>query len=60
MEEKIEPNIIWNAIIILAIGLIIGSAIMMYIEYNSAKQRDRKSTRLNSSHIPLSRMPSSA
>ena len=24
------------------------------------KQRDRKSTRLNSSHIPLSRMPSSA
>ena len=60
MEEKIEPNIIWNAIIILAIGLIIGSAIMMYIEYNFAKQRDRKSTRLNSSHIPLSRMPSSA
>ena len=25
-----------------------------------AKVRDRKSTRLNSSHIPLSRMPSSA
>ena len=25
-----------------------------------AKRRDRKSTRLNSSHIPLSRMPSSA
>ena len=25
-----------------------------------AGQRDRKSTRLNSSHIPLSRMPSSA
>ena len=24
------------------------------------KERDRKSTRLNSSHIPLSRMPSSA
>ena len=24
------------------------------------KQEDRKSTRLNSSHIPLSRMPSSA
>ena len=24
------------------------------------KSRDRKSTRLNSSHIPLSRMPSSA
>ena len=26
----------------------------------SAVQKDRKSTRLNSSHIPLSRMPSSA
>ena len=26
----------------------------------SAKAADRKSTRLNSSHIPLSRMPSSA
>ena len=25
-----------------------------------SKERDRKSTRLNSSHIPLSRMPSSA
>ena len=35
-----------------------------YREYGigtfSAKVRDRKSTRLNSSHIPLSRMPSSA
>ena len=27
---------------------------------NGAGKRDRKSTRLNSSHIPLSRMPSSA
>ena len=26
----------------------------------SSEKRDRKSTRLNSSHIPLSRMPSSA
>ena len=26
----------------------------------AASQKDRKSTRLNSSHIPLSRMPSSA
>jgi len=37
--EDIIPNKnIWNAIIILAIGLIIGSAIMMYLEYNSAKK----------------------
>ena len=29
-------------------------------EAGSGNPRDRKSTRLNSSHIPLSRMPSSA
>ena len=29
-------------------------------EVTKAIERDRKSTRLNSSHIPLSRMPSSA
>ncbi len=28
--------------------------------YHAVSRRDRKSTRLNSSHIPLSRMPSSA
>ena len=28
--------------------------------FASARPEDRKSTRLNSSHIPLSRMPSSA
>ena len=28
--------------------------------FRGAKEADRKSTRLNSSHIPLSRMPSSA
>ena len=30
------------------------------IQSDLAKNLDRKSTRLNSSHIPLSRMPSSA
>ena len=30
------------------------------ISFNIVEQQDRKSTRLNSSHIPLSRMPSSA
>ena len=30
------------------------------ISIRGSKFRDRKSTRLNSSHIPLSRMPSSA
>ena len=38
-----------------------GEAIISHRERQSARQReDRKSTRLNSSHIPLSRMPSSA
>ena len=31
-----------------------------YIGKGKAEELDRKSTRLNSSHIPLSRMPSSA
>ena len=31
-----------------------------YALYWDAESKDRKSTRLNSSHIPLSRMPSSA
>ena len=36
-------------------------ALTRFAEPLSAElQRDRKSTRLNSSHIPLSRMPSSA
>ena len=34
--------------------------LVMDVTVNSNKIRDRKSTRLNSSHIPLSRMPSSA
>ena len=33
---------------------------MMFISGHSGAGIDRKSTRLNSSHIPLSRMPSSA
>ena len=31
-----------------------------YQKANQDHKKDRKSTRLNSSHIPLSRMPSSA
>ncbi len=36
------------------------SAIMKYEQASEMAPRDRKSTRLNSSHIPLPRMPSSA
>ena len=32
----------------------------LYLKINELEKEDRKSTRLNSSHIPLSRMPSSA
>ena len=32
----------------------------VHLKYVSCIAKDRKSTRLNSSHIPLSRMPSSA
>ena len=34
--------------------------IPVYVGLEQKKELDRKSTRLNSSHIPLSRMPSSA
>ena len=34
--------------------------VMAALARNETKYPDRKSTRLNSSHIPLSRMPSSA
>ena len=37
-----------------------GVGIYMFIDSVQGLRRDRKSTRLNSSHIPLSRMPSSA
>ena len=34
--------------------------VYLHVLKNTLARRDRKSTRLNSSHIPLSRMPSSA
>ena len=37
-EEKIEPSFIWNIVILIIIGIIIGTAIMIYSEYDSAKQ----------------------
>ena len=46
-----------------ATGLVGGHLTRQLVEAGTAVRalvRDRKSTRLNSSHIPLSRMPSSA
>ena len=40
-------------------GHVVGIAIW-FLNYSTWLGKDRKSTRLNSSHIPLSRMPSSA
>ena len=42
------------------IGEALKSTVPAIQEYRNAIDKDRKSTRLNSSHIPLSRMPSSA
>ena len=36
------------------------TAVLLENQEKSLREEDRKSTRLNSSHIPLSRMPSSA
>ena len=43
-------------------GLLIGACLMstLPVQAQGDAEADRKSTRLNSSHIPLSRMPSSA
>lgn len=35
---KIEPNDIWNIIIMVIIGIIIGTVVLMYLEYDSAKK----------------------
>ena len=42
------------------VKVIHGEVVAFDYSKNGEKNRDRKSTRLNSSHIPLSRMPSSA
>ena len=44
----------WNAVIL---GLLVG---LLALSVAREKPKDRKSTRLNSSHLKLSRMPSSA
>ena len=41
-------------------AVILQDSVGCRVELQSNSERDRKSTRLNSSHIPLSRMPSSA
>ena len=52
-------NTLLIAITGLIIGIVIGTLIAT-VRVIPKYKTDRKSTRLNSSHIPLSRMPSSA
>ena len=42
------------------LGIVVHSIKVTPWRFDDARNADRKSTRLNSSHIPLSRMPSSA
>ena len=55
-------NILWVtlrvSLVSTAISLVLGYPTAFYMA--RTKSRDRKSTRLNSSHLKLSRMPSSA
>ena len=60
-DRFIEVGIAEANMMGIAAGLTIGGKIPYTTTFaNFSTGRDRKSTRLNSSHIPLSRMPSSA
>ena len=53
LTKVLKPKQLWTAEVLIQTGARINEA-------RHIKEGDRKSTRLNSSHIPLSRMPSSA
>ena len=59
-ETPIVPNYIGDCFIKIATHLSYKSNFINYSFKDDMISEDRKSTRLNSSHIPLSRMPSSA
>ena len=67
VEETTENSVVVVVVssgicfLIAAVG-ILGNAgvVWIIINYRSMRQADRKSTRLNSSHVRTSRMPSSA
>ena len=48
-----------GVLVLMSVELMLNAVNLNLIAF-SAHLKDRKSTRLNSSHIPLSRMPSSA
>src|ERR1051326_7100732 len=49
-----------GALVFAVIGIVLAFGAFIVIWKDGSRGIDRKSTRLNSSHIPLSRMPSSA
>ena len=55
-RENLKEEILKKAVVHGKVILSSGKEADYYVDL----RRDRKSTRLNSSHIPLSRMPSSA
>ena len=60
--ERVSRNIVIGAGLLLAVGIAVVSMTIGPSLGSTGQSMvgDRKSTRLNSSHIPLSRMPSSA
>ena len=61
-EATLQPlrRFPFDAAILFADILLIPTALGQKVWFETGEGPDRKSTRLNSSHIPLSRMPSSA
>ena len=55
LEFSVEEIIIFVSVVVLYLAAAVIGVVQL-----SSDSEDRKSTRLNSSHIPLSRMPSSA
>ena len=57
IKWRIKPEQQWVRLALCEDGM---GSWQAFAECDEEEKRDRKSTRLNSSHIPLSRMPSSA
>ena len=64
-KEKLDKEKVFDMLVLITIFSVLGARIFSILfdgglAWYLSNPLDRKSTRLNSSHIPLSRMPSSA